>query len=304
MTLLHPWWLLAVAFFLVAFWLGGSVRRDDWQRVIHSQVLSHLRPQTSASNRKLYWLLAAIMALALASPAVQTTDDRTFKHAQGWLILVDISRSMTLKDIRPNRLSAARDAALAIASQAGARSTTLIAYAGDAFIISPPSFDREHFNSSVNLLEYKIIPTDGSNLSRALSLATTVIDSSGFVNARLFIVGDGGGINASSRTAVTQLADSNHRTDLILIGSDNPDNETAVDFNTASQFAADGGGTMLMADVLGRIKPSELSLQQTAAGRGLLINAGISALSWSNQSHWILLFALPLWWLVIWRERF
>jgi Ca-activated chloride channel family protein len=303
MTLLYPWWLVAAALCLALYWFSRRRTADGWRRVIDAKVLNYLRPIAPPASRQLYWLIAAIIALALSSPSVRTADNRVFKHAQGWLILVDVSRSMTLEDISPNRLSAARDVAMQIARAAGARSTTLIAYAGDAFIISPPSFDRELFDSSANLLEYGMVPNEGSNLSRALSLAKNVIDSSSMLYARVFIVGDSGGINSRAETAITQMADNNHRIDVILTGRDNPDNASPIDTGVVEKFADNGGGRLVRVDPLGRLDLNELALEEKTRQRDWLVGTGINSISWSNQSHWILLCALPLWLYAFWRER-
>ena len=69
-----------------------------------------------------------------------------------------------------------RDTALALADRAVANSTALIIYAGDAFVVAPPSFDTNNFKSNVSLLEYGVIPVDGSNATRAFALALSVLE--------------------------------------------------------------------------------------------------------------------------------
>jgi len=137
MTLLHPSWLLPATFFLIVFLLLNKNKSNDWTLVINSKVLGFLQGKKAKSSR---WhpafLFAAIACAALSGPAVQGGDGQTYRHTQGWIILADLSRSMTLKDITPSRISAMRDAALKLAMSANVNSTTLIVYAGDAFIVA------------------------------------------------------------------------------------------------------------------------------------------------------------------------
>jgi len=192
MTLLHPWWLLPALLFVIAFFLIDSNRRNDWRRVINQVVLRFLDSASSQSGTT-HWqrrhpgfLYIAIACVALSGPSIQASDSQSFKHSQGWIVLADVSRSMTLEDIAPSRLAAMRDAALGLVSRADANSTTLIIYAGDAFLVAPPSFDTNNFKNNVSLLEYGVVPVDGSNVTRVFALALSVIEGSEIVNARIF----------------------------------------------------------------------------------------------------------------------
>lgn len=303
MTLLQPWWLLPGGLFLVAFIVTATTTASDWQRVLNANVLRYLwRGRFAKNHRHPGLLVAALACTALSGPSLPSADAETFRHTQGWIVLADVSRSMSLTDVTPSRVSAMRDAAIELASRANTNSTTLIIYAGDAFIIAPPSFDTANFRENANLLEYGIIPSDGSNLTRALSLAWSVIDSSQLVNARLFILSDTGGFNTRSDAAIARLAALGHQTDLILFGSEDSTNAAPFDLTVAIQLAKSGQGTVILADAIGSVPFDQLSLNELNFDNNLLTQTGITTLRWSNQSHWILLLAIPLLLLLFYRE--
>jgi len=187
-----------------------------------------------------------------------------------------------------------RDTALNLVTHANASSTTLIVYAGDAFIIAPPSFDTANFNNNVGLLEYGTVPIDGSNVARALALALSVIDGAGLVNTRLFVLSDTGGFSTRATAAVSRLAQMGHRTDLILFGSDDTNNATPFDLDSAKTMAKNGGGKMLLADAIGNINLTSLDLQSRGLDGKFLTQSGITTLTRSSVSHWLLLPGIPL----------
>lgn len=295
MTLLYPLWLVPACALLLAWLLIKRHQDDDWKRVITRSVLAYLKGgRTAKGTRRLELLIAAILCAALTGPSVQAENPDTYRHSQGWIILADVSRSMTLNDVAPSRLSAMRNTALALSERAKANSTTLIVYAGDAFIVSPPSFDDRNIQQNITLLEHGIVPVEGSNLARALSLALSVIEGSQLVNARLFVLSDTGGFNNRSDAAVSRLAQLGHRTDVILFGTESSDTAAPFDLLTAKSLANSGEGNILRADSIGQLNLDTLDLQSNISDKRFLTQAGLTSIRWQNQSHWLLILLIPL----------
>jgi len=189
MKLLHPYWLLLFILLLLFAYFGvRPTVVNSWRKVISPGILRLLKSDYRSTSRMSPGLIAAaLVALALSSPASRTADENSYQHATGWIAVADVSRSMTLNDVAPSRFTAMRDALDALSRSAGARPVALVIYAGDAFLVVPPVFDKTLLNEHIALLEYGIISHDGSNLARALSLATAVIDDSEFLRARVFV---------------------------------------------------------------------------------------------------------------------
>ena len=303
MTLIPPWWLLFALLVFIGYFVLRTHQHDAWQKVIPPKVLGFLKHQRPGKlTRHPGWLIAAIAFIALSGPSTETQDKDTYRHSQGWIILADVSRSMTLTDVVPSRISAVRDAALDLASHANANSITLIIYAGDAFVITPPSYDTENFTDNANLLEYGLVPTDGSNLTRALSLGLAVIEDSSLIDARLFVLSDTGGFNTNSSAAIARIADLGHRTDLIVFGTEGAEGTGSIDLELAENMANNGNGVVVQSNAIGTINYSKLDLSNRSNDQSVLVQSGLTTLAWSNQSHWLLLLALPLMLILFYRQ--
>lgn len=297
LVFLQPLWLVLAAVLAIGV-LFIRMRRahSDWISVISHPVFEYLGGtirQQSRWNNAL--LAAALVAIGLSQPAIRLSDDETWRHSTGWIILVDVSRSMTLTDIVPSRLSAARVALAELSAAAGARPISLILYSGDAFLVAPPAFDKSVFNEHAALLEHGVIPIEGSNLARALSLASSVIEGSQFVNSRIFLLSDSGGISQASLAAARYLADAGHQLDVLLLGAIEAEatnnTDTTVDAQVASALATSGNGQMLVSDRFGVIDYSKFKLNADAAPSA---HSELKSLIWQLQSHWLLLLAVPL----------
>ncbi len=305
MTLQQPWFLLP-ALCLLLLYVVWYVRHDknDWQHVIHPQVLRFFHgPLFQHRRRNTALLIAAIACAALSGPSVPGRHSDALRHSETWFVLTDVSRSMTLNDIAPNRLSGLRDTAMDIASKVNSNSIALITYAGDAFLVTPPSFDNASFTQHVALLDYGLVPADGSNLTRALSLVLSITESNALVNARIILLSDSGGMNNRAQAAVNRLYQSGHRTDIVLFGSNDASVSAPFDTDAAESLANAGGGIALLADRLGHADLDSLKLGKLDHGKNLLTQTGLVTLRLTNLSHWVLLLAVPFVLLLFYRER-
>jgi len=293
MALLNPFWLIAaLALFLLALFARRPPGNGSWEKVMSISVLAFFRHRTNYKNKRSLLLLGgALAALALTSPATRQQNAEALQHASGWIAIADVSRSMTMDDVAPSRFSAMRDGIAQLTDYSGAKPLALIIYAGDAFLAVPPVFDKTLLKQHIALLDYGIVPQDGSNLTRALSLATAVIEDSGMLSARIFVFGDGANMNNSSNAAARHLASTGHRIDTILYGSQSGDSVTAADVKAAQHFVNAGAGQLVAANSLGAVNFAALDLNRNSEATQ---SAAMRALVWQNQSHWLLLLLLPI----------
>ena len=297
LVFLQPLWLILAALLLLGvFFFHIQTRSNDWSKVISPAVLEFLGGQQRQLSRWNAALLASsLVAVSLSQPVIRQSDDETWRHSTGWIVVADVSRSMTLTDIVPSRLSALRVALTELSSRTGARPISLIFFAGDAFLVAPPAFDKSVFDEHAALLEHGVVPIEGSNLARALSLASSVIEGSQFINARVLLLTDTGGISKSSIAAAQFLAESGHQLDVLLFGVAEPaaekSSDTTVDSEAAKSLAESGNGRLVASDHFGVIDYSQLRLSDQADPS---THSELKSLVWRLQSHWVLLLILPL----------
>jgi len=296
MTLLHPLWLIPAALLgMLALYLGTKSAADNWANVVSKPVLKYLRGgDTKQTQRSISWALlsASMCALALSSPATRINTDNTLLHSSSWLILLDVSKSMTSNDVAPSRLSAARNTLLQLSRESNSRSLGLIVYAGDAYLVSPPAFDKALFNETASMIDYSIVPQDGSNLSRALALATSVVTDSQLVTGRIFLLTDSGGVNNTAQAAARFLHAQGQRLDVVVYGDATGDPNITVNHADVQALAEAGGGVTIQASNFGEVAFDKLELD--SLGGSSFFSADVTALYWKNQSHWILLLMLPV----------
>ncbi len=147
MTFSWPWALLTLLIFpllLAAWWLTRRRRKRTTVRVTSIALVR------SAAGGRSRWrrVPAALLVLGLAVLAVgaarpQVTVPQVSSSAT-IMLAIDVSGSMCSTDVKPNRITAAEQSAGAfIKSQAGGPRIGLVAFAGTAAELVPPTTDTQ-----------------------------------------------------------------------------------------------------------------------------------------------------------------
>jgi Ca-activated chloride channel homolog len=160
--------LLLVALHRYAAW----ARRRQLARFAAPEALAALlrahSPVRRAVKNALLVLAVTSMALALARPQWGETAEVTRALGEDILFLLDCSRSMLAQDVPPNRLTRAKLAIQDFVQQHGRGRVGLIAFAGQAFLQCPLTFDHEAFREALMAVDEKTIPVPGTDIGRAL----------------------------------------------------------------------------------------------------------------------------------------
>ncbi|MDD8059262.1 vWA domain-containing protein [Shewanella metallivivens] len=221
--LIRPEWLFAllpVALISLLFWRRHS-QQSAWKQYIAPHLSQLLITQTADNKSQPKWLLIAcwiIAVFALAGPAVNKQNLPVFVTEQGRVLIMDMSLSMYATDLSPNRLSYARFRATDLLSELKEGETGLIAYAGDAYTISPLTRDTATILNLLPTLSPEIMPTKGSNLASALTLAEKLLAQGGHVRGDIILMTDGVS-DTQFNQAAKALKDSRYRLSIMAFGS-------------------------------------------------------------------------------------
>jgi Ca-activated chloride channel family protein len=289
-TLLRPWWLAGI---LGALLLGFFLRRratalGDWERAVDPHLLAamtQLGALVKAHGRK-GWaaaLCAASVALALTGPASQRTDTSRFRNLDAAIIVVDLSRSLA----EGGNLTAARFAAQAVAA-AGTRQVALVVYAGDAFVASNLSSDRDALATTIAVLDGETVPVPGSRPARALALARELLEQARIVAGDVVLISDGGGFDTAALREVERLREGGRRLDTIYVPTDElPPGTPRPSRATLDAAAAEAGG--VSADVA---DPTPVVAQLSSGAATRLAATDYAVLAWADLGRFLLVASL------------
>lgn len=180
---LRPFWLLLAVFgaLLPLIWRRSRDLQRRMRGNIAEHLLSHLlvTPQDHQNLRPVHLVCALLILGAVAAAGPTWEQDRPdFLENRAPLILaVDLSPSMDAGDVQPSRLEAAKHKLHdLVRRRAGAR-TALIAYAGSAHLVLPPTDDPALLDSFIQALSTGLIDKPGKDVGAVIDQAKRLLNA-------------------------------------------------------------------------------------------------------------------------------
>lgn len=189
MNVAHPhfaeprWLWLAVCgpFLLLALQrYSAAMRKRQLAKIAAPAFLQELTRSHSRFRRaiKEVLLLLAVMTMGLGLARPQWGEQTESSHALGQdiIFLLDCSRSMLATDVTPSRLERAKLAILDFIQRQQHGRIGLVAFAGQAFLQCPLTFDYGAFQDSLKDIDARTIPVPGTDIGRALDEGFRALD--------------------------------------------------------------------------------------------------------------------------------
>ena len=308
---LRPWWLLLIPVGFVLAFAVTRRHRNSWRRICDSKLFSELTLIGDRVSERMVglsivvgWLLAVI---ALAGPAWDRDQNALYQSVDAMVVVFDLSRSMNSTDLLPSRLERARYKALEVIEAQQDKSVGLVAFAGDAFDVTPISDDIGTVSHLLRSLQIQMMPVQGSLASAGLYRAHQLLINSGYGRGAVVLLTDG--VDEDAFSAAKSLRDDGFRLSVIAVGTaagapislDNGDFlkdgtgkfvVAQVNVGSLVELANQGGGLFSLVS-----EPFTESMLHTIdfGGDSVELTANDdSVVGWNDRGPWILLGLLPL----------
>jgi Ca-activated chloride channel family protein len=221
---LRPLWLVLLPFaaLLPLLWR----RSRDLQRRLRGNIAEHLLPHLLITPQDQQWLrpvhlvcaLLMLGAIAAAGPTWEQDRPDFLENRAPLIIAIDLSPSMDANDVQPTRLEAAKHKLHdLIQRRAGARNA-LIAYAGSAHLVLPPTDDPALLDTFIQALGTDLIGKPGKNVGAVIDEAKRLLGAEKTPGTLLLITD--GADTSTLADLDKQLADSALQVLILAVGSE------------------------------------------------------------------------------------
>lgn len=285
MTFAHPGWLallLLLPLLGVGAVLTSRLRRRQWAAFAAPRLREALVKRGGTLPRwlSLIFLLAAcaagIVALARPQGDAGTRTEKTV--GRNVMIALDISKSMRVADVKPDRLTQAKVIIYELLEAMPSERMGLIGFAGTAYLHAPLTIDHSAVRETVEQVDEKWAPMGGSDLAAAVRLAIDTLKKTGQKNNALIILSDGEENDGKVEAMISEAEASGVY--IITIGVGTEDGDYVPDAHSPSGRKADRAGnaviSRLQTDVLRKLA-EDTKGRFAVAGSGMDIPAMVDS---------------------------
>ncbi|MEH0931455.1 VWA domain-containing protein [Micromonospora sp. CPCC 205558] len=176
---LRLWLLLGVLALVVAYLVMQRRRSRYAVRFTNLRLLDRVAPQRPAWRRHVpAGLFLAMLALLVVGFARPSAEVRVPRERATVMVAVDVSTSMLATDVEPDRLAAAKVAARRFVDGLPDEfNVGLVAFAGSAAVLVPPSTDRDALEEGIDRLAEGITGVQGTAIGEAINTSLGAVKS-------------------------------------------------------------------------------------------------------------------------------
>jgi Ca-activated chloride channel family protein len=201
--------------------------------------------------------LVAFMGIVLAAANLQKPGSMENVQRKGVdvMLVLDVSKSMLARDIKPSRLERAKQFLLRLVDQLPNDRIGVVLFAGRAYMQMPLTTDHGAARMYIQEASPDVVPTQGTVIADALRMANTAFNSKERKYKSIVLVSDGEDHDPEAAGVAKQLAEDGVLINTVGIGS--PDGSPIEDPVTGELKKDQDGHTVMS-------KLNEAELQQLA----------------------------------------
>ncbi|WP_310993385.1 VWA domain-containing protein [Aequorivita marina] len=182
--------VIVVLFLLVLVW-----KKTVQKRFVDKELLKKLSPNRSLFKPILKILVlclaVACLSFALVNPKIGTKLETMKREGVDIVFALDVSKSMLVEDIAPNRLDKSKQLITQIINNLSGDRVGIIGYAGSAFPQVPITTDFGSAKLFLNGMNTDMVSSQGTAITQAIEMAQTFYDDESQTNRVMFLVSDG-----------------------------------------------------------------------------------------------------------------
>ena len=191
---LRPYLLFALILPFVLSYraIKNETVQSSWAQICDEHLLNFLLVKGQNKQRKLpYILLALIISLgiiAISGPTWIKKHNPALSVDNPVMIMINMSTDMWAKDVSPSRIVRAEYVVSDLLKNFKSTETGLLVYSKEPFVISPLTEDTSLIENLLLQLDEDVLPENGDRLDRAIDLAVSRMQKSGYDKGNVVIL--------------------------------------------------------------------------------------------------------------------
>jgi len=248
--------LLAAALWFLLTWKKRTVARVGDPSLVR-QLISNFSNTRFLIKAGVALLAFVILVIGSGNPQKPGKMENVKRKGVDVMVVLDVSKSMLARDIKPSRLDKAKQLLLLLIDKLDNDRIGLVLFAGRAYLQMPLTSDHSAARMYIQNASPDAVPTQGTVIAEALRMANTAFNSKERKFKSILLISDGEDHDPDALKTAKDLAKDGVMINTIGIGS--PDGSPIVDPATGELKKDEQGNT-----VISKLNEAELQQLSTA----------------------------------------
>lgn len=275
-------WILIPLFYLLHYFYIRAKRKKlkQFAEVKTQQIII---PDLSIGKQYFkftLWNLALFfLILALANPQKGTSIEKKERTGTDLMVCLDVSNSMLAEDLKPNRISRAKQSLTQLVNQLEGDRIGIVVFAGTSFVHLPITSDYTAAKTFIDVIDTKLIETQGTSIAESLEKAFSAFENQDETkrSRSIILISDGEDNEEGALDATKEIAKEGVVVNTIGLGQTEGTPIPIFDKYGRSEYKKDGNGNIVLT------KLNESLLKEIAKeGNGVYIRANNTSIGLDN----------------------
>ncbi len=278
-------WLLPAVIALYVY--AARARRRSLEKMATPAALDRITAARIRRRRRiravLMTLALALLIVAAARPQFGTRMERVKRSGVDVIFAVDTSQSMLARDVKPDRLSAAKETVGALVTRMRGDRVGIVAFAGDAFLYSPLTIDYGAAQMFLDALDTQVIGSPGTAIADAIEVARDAFRGAEHKYQHIVILTDGEDHRGGAVAAAEKAAEDGLTIHVVGVGGTEGEPIPMIDSQgnvTGHKRDAEGNiiVTRMEQETLKKVAKAGGGVYARASGGGIPVDRMLAAL--------------------------
>lgn len=222
----HPeilYLLLIVPALIVLFYYGVIVKSRRLKKLGDKNLLITLMPEVSHLRPRIKFYLSLVaIALAIfvaAAPQYGSKKEKIKKKGVEMMVCIDVSNSMLSDDVKPDRMSRAKQVLGRLIDKLENDKVGLIVFAGDSYVQMPMTTDVGSAKMFLNSINPGMVALQGTDIASAVRMSLGMFSEKEGVSRSIIIITDGEDHEAAAIDAAKYALDNGVTVNVMGLGT-------------------------------------------------------------------------------------
>lgn len=275
-------WIL-IPFFYLLHYFYIKTKKKKLKQFAEQRTQQIIIPDLSIGKQYFkftLWNLALFfLILALANPQKGTSIEKKERTGTDLMVCLDVSNSMLAEDLKPNRISRAKQSLTQLVNQLEGDRIGIVVFAGTSFVHLPITSDYTAAKTFIDVIDTKLIETQGTSIAESLEKAFSAFENQDETkrSRSIILISDGEDNEEGALDATKEIAKEGVVVNTIGLGQTEGTPIPIFDKYGRSEYKKDGNGNIVLT------KLNEVLLKEIAKeGNGVYIRANNTSIGLDN----------------------